>query len=57
MDMTCSSPAREDECLPFLDTKPYRKRTLGTSGHRLEGNITERLTGKQCGVIKLFRLT
>ena len=43
-----------NEC-EILDTKPYRKRTLGTSGHRLEDNIKERRREKQCGVMKLFR--
>jgi hypothetical protein len=39
-----------------LGTKPWRKRTLETSWHRLEDNIKARLTGKQCGVMKLLRL-
>jgi hypothetical protein len=39
-----------------LGTKSYRKRTLGTSGHRLKDNIKEILTGKQREVMKFFRL-
>ena len=41
---------------PVLGTKSQRKGTLGTSGHRLEDNIKEKLTGKQRDIMKLFRL-
>jgi hypothetical protein len=39
-----------------LGTKPNRKGTLGTFGRTLGVYIKERLTGKQCGNMKLFRL-
>jgi hypothetical protein len=40
----------------ILVTKPSGMRPLGTSGPRLEINIKESLTGKQCGVMPLVRL-